>query len=231
MSNNNLLGGFKKGVVFIVLCWLSVSWAAAQYDTTFANNYYKEKQQIQESVLVRCGDIVFLGNSITERAPLKDLFPGFQVINRGIGGDIVWGVSDRLDAILKGQPVMILLLIGINDVGRGIPVELIAARYEQVIGQIRSQSPSTRLVLQTVIPINEKIMQYAYMKGKTPNIEALNKEIIRLGREYELTVVPLFEKFKDGEGFLPEELTLDGIHLSSKGYEKWRAILAEGKIF
>ncbi len=231
MSNSNLLRGFEKGVFILVLCWVSVSWAAAQYDTTFANNYYKEKQQLQESDSVRCGDIVFLGNSITERAPLKDLFPGFQVVNRGIGGDIVWGVSNRLGAILKGQPAMILLLIGINDVGRGIPVELIAARYEQVIRQITSQSPSTRLVLQTVIPINEKIMQYAYMKGKTPNVKALNSEIIRLGREHNLTVVPLFEKFMDGEGFLPQELTPDGIHLSAKGYEKWRAILAEEKIF
>lgn len=59
-------------------------------------------------------DIIFLGNSITNGGEWSELLNNKHVKNRGISGDICMGVYDRLDAVLKGKPAKIFLLIGIR---------------------------------------------------------------------------------------------------------------------
>ena len=72
------------------------------------------------------GKIVFLGNSITEMGDWKKLTGDSTVINRGIGGDITFGILQRLDEVLNRKPSKIFLLIGINDIGKDIPPAVIA---------------------------------------------------------------------------------------------------------
>lgn len=193
----------------------------SKIDTSYANNYYLNKRALHETVKVRPWNVVFLGNSITERGLWSEWFPSIPVLNRGIGGDNCWGVYARLDSILAGKPSVIILMIGINDLGRGIPVNLILDKYEQIIQKIKDVSPRTRLVLQTVLPINEAIIWYDYMKGKTPKINELNIGIRKLGAEYKLTVVDLHELFSKENDQLPENMCVDGLHLNEKGYQVW----------
>ena len=40
-----------------------------------------------------------LGNSLINNAPWKELFPFLNILNRGISGDVVEGVIDRIDEI------------------------------------------------------------------------------------------------------------------------------------
>ena len=89
-----------------------------------------------EELPVTSSDIIFLGNSITNGAEWAELFKNKHVKNRGISGDICMGVYDRLDAILKGKPAKIFLLIGINDVSRGTPADTIVSRIEMIVRKI-----------------------------------------------------------------------------------------------
>lgn len=199
----------------------------AEVDTSYQNDYYQNKVMMHETVEVHPWNVVFLGNSITERGMWNEWFPAVPVLNRGVGGDNAWGVYHRLDLILKGKPVQIFLLIGINDLGRGIPVKMIASKYEQIIKKVLSDSPGTMLVLQTVFPINEANIVFEYMKGKTSQIKALNKHIVNLAKDYDLSLIDLHKHFSDNESQMPERYTVDGLHLNADGYRKWIRLLQE----
>ncbi len=62
-------------------------------------------------------DIVMLGNSLTEGGGDWFTVSGKKnVRNRGIIGDEVMGIYDRLHQILPGHPAKLFLLIGVNDI-------------------------------------------------------------------------------------------------------------------
>jgi len=66
------------------------------------------------------GEIVFLGNSITEGFDLEKYFPDTVPINRGISGDHTDGLIERLEySIITLEPSKLFILIGINDIGAG----------------------------------------------------------------------------------------------------------------
>ncbi|MGM0376852.1 MAG: GDSL-type esterase/lipase family protein [Bacteroidota bacterium] len=199
----------------------------AEVDTSFQNDYYQNKVMMHETVKVTPWNVVFLGNSIIERGMWSEWFPAVPVLNRGIGGDNVWGVYNRLEPVLKGEPAKIFLLIGINDLGRGIPVKMIASKYEQIIKKVIAESPDTRMVLQTVLPLNEENLAFDYLEGATPQIEALNRHIRAFAEQYKLSLVDLHKHFADDESQMPEGFVVDGLHLNAEGYREWLKLLQE----
>src|SRR3954470_24562286 len=62
---------------------------------------YKTRMAQFESEPVVTGKIIFLGNSITQGGDWKKLLNDSTIINRGIGGDITFGVLKRLDDVIK----------------------------------------------------------------------------------------------------------------------------------
>ena len=61
------------------------------------------------------GGVLFLGDSITEGAPLTTMFPGLNLRNQGISWDTSDGVLLRLNQVTRHAPDRIFLLIGTND--------------------------------------------------------------------------------------------------------------------
>src|ERR1700757_523012 len=81
------------------------------------------------------GKIIFLGNSITEMGNWKKVTGDTTVINRGIGGDITFGVLKRLQDITDRHPSKLFILIGINDIGKDIPDAVIADNYLKIVNE------------------------------------------------------------------------------------------------
>jgi len=61
----------------------------------FLPEYYPQRVAVFEKEPVVPGRIIFLGNSITQIADWKKLSNDSTVINRGIAGDITFGVLRR----------------------------------------------------------------------------------------------------------------------------------------
>jgi lysophospholipase L1-like esterase len=167
------------------------------------------------------GAIVFLGNSITERGAWHELLPGKIIMNRGIGGDNTFGVLARLSEVTKYKPKKIFLLIGINDIGRGLPIEVITANYRRIVQRVRAESPKTRLFIQSVLPMNDAILKYDYLKNKKDTVLALNRELKAIAAANGLTYINLHEVFADGKGDLQAAYTSDGIHINPAAYAAW----------
>jgi lysophospholipase L1-like esterase len=223
----------KRLLAFLACSFGLLSGLSAQetaVDTSYANSYYLYKRSMHESVRVHSWNVVFMGNSITERGLWGEWFPEIPVLNRGIGGDNCWGVDARLGTLLEAKPTVIFFLIGINDLGRGLPPDLISTKYEQIICRIKNESRNTRLVLHTVLPINETNITFEYMKGKTPKILELNKRIRQLAKEYNVKLIDLHQVFADGQNQMPDKLVIDGLHLNNAGYQLWIKTLNESGI-
>ena len=199
-------------------------------DSSYNNIYYQQRMDLYNGLPHQKKAIVFLGNSITERGPWQELIPGKAVINRGIGGDNTFGVLARLDKVLEDKPAIIFLLIGINDIGRSLPVTVIADNYRRIVEKVKAQSPKTTLYLQSVLPMNDSILTAAYLKNKKDTILALNKEIIKLAEEKKLIYINLHEVFADVNGDLKPSLALDGIHLKPAAYIHWVDYLRKKKL-
>ena len=190
-------------------------------DSSYANAHYLQRLEYFKQMPNQKNEIVFLGNSITEQGEWQELIPGKHVINRGIGGDNSFGVLARLDEVTSSKPSTIFLLIGVNDLGRGLPIPVIVNNYKRIISYVRTATPKTTLYLQSILPLNEEVLKYPYLKGKNALVKELNKELAKLATENGLTFIDLHPLFADEKGELKKELTLDGIHLRQAAYIPW----------
>ncbi|MDF2189639.1 GDSL-type esterase/lipase family protein [Paraflavitalea sp. CAU 1676] len=198
-------------------------------DSSYNNTYYQGRMELFNTLPLQQKGIVFLGNSITERGNWSELLPGQKIMNRGIGGDNTFGVLARLDMVVKANPKKVFLLIGINDLSRALPREVILHNYERIINYIRTNAPKTTLYVQSVLPLYEPLTTAAYLKNKKDSILQLNVGIKALADKYKLTYINLHEVLADGNGDLKKEYTADGIHLRPAAYVLWVDFLRKKK--
>ncbi|MNL48654.1 GDSL-like Lipase/Acylhydrolase [compost metagenome] len=59
------------------------------------------------------------------------------------------------------------------------------------------------------------------MKGKNPQVLALNEKLVELAKEFNVPFVNVFSVFADDKNELKSEVTLDGIHLRQAAYLQW----------
>lgn len=190
---------------------------------TYTDHYYRRFLQFMDEPPVTSQDIVMLGNSLTENGGDWGRRLGWKhVVNRGIIGDEVMGVYDRLHQILPGHPQKLFLLIGINDVSHGLTADSIAALIDHTVERIRRESPQTRLYLQSLLPINESFGRYRLLTGKTDQVPQINARLRELARERQIDFIDLFPLFTEpNTSVLRKELTTDGLHLNEEGYRIW----------
>ena len=170
-------------------------------------------------------DIVFIGNSITNGAEWNELFPRKRVKNRGISGDTSEGVYDRLDAVVKGKPAKIFILVGINDISRGIQVDTIVQNMKRIVEKIQNESPKTKIYIQSILPVNP---DFGMFKGhmKPQLIKEINQSYQNIVQEYKVNYIDLYSHFlEEGTDKMDKKYTNDGLHLLGEGYLLWREIV------
>lgn len=208
----------------MMLClWVGIG-AFAQKKGKYSTYYY-QRASLFEVLPVDSDDILFVGNSITDGGEWCELFQNPNVKNRGISGDTTQGVYDRLDALLKGTPAQIFLLIGINNVPRGESADSIAAGIRRIVQRIRQESPATEVLVQSVLPVTP---QYGKFDGHTSRwqlVPEINRRVHRLAQEEKVTYIDLFSHFADAEGKMKPEYTNDGLHLKGNGYLLWKEVV------
>lgn len=224
----------KIGMFFIgFLCLLTASVAQENKnlstDSSYNNWYYDSREKLYQELKGMKYDVVFFGNSITERGPWEELVgKKYKVGNRGIGGDNTFGMKARIADVVGAKPKKIFLMMGINDVGRGLSTEWSLRNYEVIIKIIQRESPKTKIYVQSTLPMNENILKYDYLKGKEDMVRALNKGVEALAQKYNLTYVDIKEALAD-EYVLKSQYTIDGIHVNTDAYIRWVEYLKENK--
>ncbi len=192
----------------------------------FSAYYWHSKNMFDNLPDIR-GEIIFLGNSITDGGEWFELLGNKKCLNRGISGDVTEGVLLRLPGITRVRPAKIFLLIGINDIARGKSVQEITATYRLILDKIKAESPATKVFIESVLPVNYATVRMASLKDKTALILELNANLRALSADYNYTYVDLFNLMADDNNNLPEKYSVDGLHLTYPAYKAWADAIRE----
>jgi lysophospholipase L1-like esterase len=158
--------------------------------------------------------VVMLGDSLTEGAQWSEITGCPFLANRGIGGDDAAGLLKRLDGVTGLKPAAVFLMIGVNDVNSGVSTDTIVENVQEVVQRLTKSG--ARVYLTMVLPVAESF------KKINPKIDELNKAYVKLAKEAKITVVDFRADTRNADGFLKDEFSRDGIHLTAEGYRAWR---------
>lgn len=217
--------------IFISLFLLFTFAANAQtgkWDSAFRPNNWELKVGEFKSFPSSSKDIIFLGNSITAGIDWMELLGRTDVRNRGISGDITFGVLERLSEVTEGRPSKVFILIGINDISRNIPDSIILSNYQKIIERIKKESPSTKIFFQTLLPVNNEFTQFKNHYNKDEHILLVNDELKKLAAKEKIGLINLYPHFLNADKKLDKKYTIDGLHLNAEGYKVWKDILIKG---
>ena len=165
--------------------------------------------------------IVMAGDSITASGRWDELFPDASIINRGVPGDMVGGLLERADTILRAEPEKVFVMVGINDVAAGNTNAQILDRYGKLIEAL--QTGGAEVFVQAVITCRET--QFNTCNGEMrAQIGNLNSALRDLAGARNAQFIDLDSAFSNEKGVL-DRLSIDGIHPSSAGFEVWRRMI------
>lgn len=218
------LAGLISGTLMMAL---SASAQQATVDSTVRPAAYQLRWGQFKSYPNSKKDIIFLGNSITQGVDWAELLQNSHCKNRGISGDITYGVLQRLQEVTEGLPAKVFVLIGINDIEHNIPDTLITNNYRRIIRQIKAESPKTKIYFETLLPVNNEFTQFKKHYNKDEHIAFVNTGLKKIAEEEKITLIDLHPHFLDAANKLDKRYTQDGLHLNAEGYKVWAGILKE----
>jgi len=190
------------------------------------STYYHQRKSLFEELPNTKNEIIFLGNSITDGGEWIELFNNKKVRNRGISGDITDGVLYRLDEVTESKPKKVFLLIGVNDLARGIDSDTIVSNIQEIAIQINKQSPNTEVYIQSILPVNPVFKKFSGHCSKTEEIISINKALKIWCKEHTSQYIDLFSHFKNEDDNLMQiKYSNDGLHLTGAGYLLWADII------
>ena len=188
-------------------------------NTNHLSTNYIQHQNLFNN-LIQDYDVIFLGDSITNAGRWSEFFPNYKVANRGIGGDSSIGVLKRLDTVIDSKPKTVFIMLGINDIASNITAENVFSNYTKIVDTLIDNN--INIVIQSTL--------LSYNKKWNSEVNILNEKLITLSKEKGITYIDLNSIFAPN-GILERNVSIDGVHLHSDEYLKWRqAIINTGII-
>lgn len=181
---------------------------------------------------VALGDSYTIGTSVCARDRFPDQLvatlgvepPALELVaNLGVNGytsaDLI---KDELPALPRLDPDFVTVLIGVNDVVQGVPVEAYEANVVTILDALLAVVPAERIVTvaipdYTVTPAGS---DYGDLRGQHDGIVANNAVMARLAAERGIAFVDTFDisaRAADDRGLVAD----DGLHPSGAQYALW----------
>lgn len=215
--------GKLKTIIFILLFFVIVITCICTLLTYKYANF--EPKIVNKTIIKGEENIVFLGDSITERYNLEEYYgKKINVVNSGVGGnttdDIISNMTKRL---YQYNPTKVFLLVGINNIIQGQDTDDIYSDIVKIINEIKQKRKNINIYVESIYPTNEtndeKIFGEYVNSGFNEKIKIINYKLKRYCKKNNITYIDVYSKLIDSNEQLNISFTLDGIHLNQKGYE------------
>lgn len=189
--------------------------------------------------------ILFQGDSITDTSRNRDVVtdlgkgyahlvsahlgfenPGqYNFINRGISGNRIVDVYARMKIdIINLKPDVMSLLIGVNDVWHevsrqnGVAPDKFKKIYSMLIEEIKEALPDIKIMIMEPFVLPGSATQENM--DKFEEVKVMAQKAREISNEFNLTFIPLQEKFDSLTKLVPPEYWLgDGVHPTPMGHE------------
>jgi lysophospholipase L1-like esterase len=172
---------------------------------------------------------ILVGDSLSLWFPSELLLAERDWLNQGISGETSAGLLRRLELFRTTKPETLFIMIGINDLIRGVSGETLLANQRLIIQTLKEQHPQAEVVVQSILPHGA---EQAVWEGRSRLLEIPNSYIRELNQQLEAIAVEegvyyldLHPLFTDTAGNLRPEFSTDGLHLSAQGYLVWSSAL------
>lgn len=187
--------------------------------TDFTRSHYPQRIAEFSQEPLGCGDIVMLGDSLTERQNWSESLVATRMVrNRGISGDTSDGVLARLDEIIAARPRAVFLLIGTNDLWSNNSAKKTAKNIDAIILALRSGNPQLPIFLQTIFPLRSD-------PARNQKVRSINAHLSGLASKQGVILIDTYSALVDEAGLLGASYTDDGVHLTPAGYKVWITLL------
>jgi lysophospholipase L1-like esterase len=184
------------------------------------NKYYfirieRYKKFLKEPVVIN--KTIFLGNSLINNFDLS-VFKDTNILNRGISGDRITDLLNRLDETTRRSPKKIFLEIGVNDIFFSGSPKWVLSNYIILLAEIKKKLPKT------IIYVNGLLPTWDIEKNK--KIKKINNELTEICKKENMIYIDLYKHFLKEEKLDPE-LSIDIVHLNLNGYMIWQKIISK----
>lgn len=197
--------------------WLAKAHASRPDAEAQPSSYWQEKKSFFET-FGTYASIVMVGDSLTDGAEWREMFPGVALVNRGIDGDTTAGVLRRMDSITSARARKAFVMIGINDFKEGRTVDAVFEDYRAIVSRLREGG--MKVFVESTMLCNEAKAAWSGCAGIQGSTKELNRRLAGLA-----SAGVVFIDINAGlaaAGGLKPELTYDGVHLNGEGYRVWR---------
>lgn len=172
-------------------------------------------------------DAIFIGDSLTTGLSLYGLLPEEQVLaDTGINPQTILSRecisqdgTDKtvLDAAASLDPGKIYIMLGANGVAF-LNFDDIISWYSELIEGLKAEHPDSEIYVQSVLPVTREKEDDTLNNQRITELNGLLQEMATEENVYYLSVN---EAIADEEGFLPTDLSADGMHFGTTVYEEW----------
>lgn len=163
--------------------------------------------------------IMFLGDDVIEQGNWRRLLKDSTVVQRGISGDNTFGVLHRLDEAARFKPGKIIILLGANDLARGLPVARVLENLFSLAGQVHGRVPNAQVVMMSLLPVNATVKDFPALHARDEDIRELNGQLKKYQEVIKYTFVDVYTPLLDQQNNLHTSYTIDGVHLNPAGYQ------------
>lgn len=139
------------------------------------------------------------------------------------------GYLSPAQAVASWKPKEVFILLGINGVSWIDNNEAIS-EYVTLINNIRQYNPSIQINIISVLPVSystETIDTVANGRILNSEIDTFNNMLQSMANQLGCHYVNANASMKNQNGYLSDEITFDGLHLTMSGYEKLIDILVQ----
>ncbi len=215
MTDNNLakISEFKKTSVF----------AGSVPDVSYG--VVPELKKVDASYF---DDAVFVGDSLT--IGIQN-FSGFNseflcmggLNTKNLDSAVLPSGKTTLQSIFaREQMGKIYIMLGTNEIAYD-EMESYLERYSAFIDKIREKFPNTIVYIESIMPVTKHYSESTSIKND--KIPLYNEQLLKMAKEKQCYYVDVHSYYKGDDGYLPDNIGSDGVHLGPEKYREFAEYL------
>lgn len=164
-----------------------------------------------------------LGNSLIRHGNWDSLLQRNDVINRGISGDRLVCICERLKYLKNSKAKICFIEGGINDIP-GKSLDSLFSYFKTITDFWISENKIhvINLLLYISPKAGKTFPSRKNYKAINDSVEILNYSLLHFAMDRKIDVIDLNEKISDiKQKILLDKFTTDGVHLQPQGYDMW----------
>lgn len=164
-------------------------------------------------------DAVFLGNSLVDGLKLYFYYGNLDGATYYTGTSLtILGVDDYVRQMADIDLGKLYIGLGMNEIDYN--KETLRTQFKKVIQTVRSYNPDVIIYLMSVTPVSQWKDEESdlYNMSHVNSFNTMLRDIANLNDCYFMDLCPVLA---GPDGYLPADVTTDGVHFTQEYYTKW----------